>query len=434
MNRRDFLKECAVVRAGGFLLSNPTLEIRFGSKHPNIVLIMADDLGHECLGCYGSASYKTPVLDELAGIGVLFEDCHAQPLCTPSRVKIMTGRSNARNYIKFGEFDFREKTFAHVMKSAGYDTCIVGKWQLKGRGATGPYDAGFDEYCLWHMEDFDAPKGSRYRDPKIMQNGSLLEDLKGKYGPDIFCDYILDYIKRHRSSKSKPFLLYYPMALTHGPFVPTPDNPDWGQDVNNKKYYIDMVAYMDKIVGRIVQKLDNLGLREHTLILFTADNGTPKGITSKMNDGSSIDGGKGLTTNAGTHVPLIANWKGTTPVGNVCTDLVDFSDILPTLAEVAEAPLPKNVTIDGRSFLPQLCGQKGNPRDWIFCWYQRNPGNMLYRFVRDKRWKLYGGGDYERADNLYDVPADLLEQNANPGDDEAAAARARLQSVLDTIK
>jgi arylsulfatase A len=434
MNRRDFLRECGAVGVGGLVLSNRTLEVRFDVKHPNIVLIMADDLGYECLGCYGSASYKTPVLDELARTGVRFEHCYSQPLCTPSRVKIMTGRSNARNYVRFGEFDFEERTFAHVMKGAGYDTCVVGKWQLKGRGAIGPYDAGFDEYCLWHMEDVDSPKGSRYRDPKIINDGQLLQNLEGRYGPDVFCDHILDFLGRHQSGKSGPFFLYYPMALTHSPFVPTPDSPEWGQGVNNKKYYVDMVAYMDKTIGRIVRKLDDLGLRENTLILFTGDNGTPTGITSQMQDGSLIDGGKGSTTDAGTHVALIANWKGTTPAGKVSTDLVDFSDLLPTLAEAADASLPKNVTIDGRSFLPQLRGQKGNPRDWIFCWYQRDPGNTLYRFARDERWKLYGSGGYARAGRLYDVPADPLEENPDPGGDEAAAARARLQTVLDTMK
>ena len=250
----------------------------------------------------------------------------------------MTGRSNARNYIRFGHFDFKERTFAHIMKNAGYATCIVGKWQLIGRGKKGPYDAGFDEYCLWHMEDIYAPKKSRYRNPKIIQNARLLGNLEGKYGPDVFCDYMLDYIERH---KSEPFFVYYPMALTHAPFEPTPDSPEWGQNVNNKKFFRDMVEYMDKTIGRIVKKLDEFGLRENTLILFTADNGTPRGITTKMKDGRIIKGGKGLTSNAGTHVALIANWKGTTPAGKVCSDLVDFSDFLPTLADAAGAPLPR---------------------------------------------------------------------------------------------
>jgi len=437
MNRRDFIKHCAAVGAGGFVLSNRTLEVRVATERPNIVLIMADDLGYECLSCYGSASYSTPVLDRLAGTGLRFEHCYAQPLCTPSRVKIMTGRSNFRNYVRFGEFDFKERTFAHVLRGAGYDTCIVGKWQLKGRGVTGPYDAGFDEYCLWHMEDFEAPKGSRYRDPKIIKDGQLLQNLEGKYGPDIFCDCILSFIERHKSNKSKPFFLYYPMALTHGPFVPTPDSPQWGQDVSNKKYYRDMIAYMDKTIGRIIQKLDDLGLRKDTLILFTADNGTPRGITSQMQDGSTIEGGKGLTTDAGTHVALIANWKGTTPEGKICGDLVDFSDFLPTLADAGGASLPKNVIIDGRSFLPQLRGEKGNPRDWVFCWYRRDPGSTLHRFARDKRWKLYGQSDLERTGKLYDVLADPLEENPiepGQGGEQAKAAKAKLQAVLDDMQ
>ncbi len=434
LSRRDFLKTGVAFGAGGFLLANQTLEVRAGAARPNIILIMADDIGHECLGCYGSASYKTPVLDELARTGVKFEHCYSQPLCTPSRVKIMTGRSNARNYIRFGNFDFKERTFAQVMKDAGYKTCISGKWQLMGAGADGPYKAGFDEYCLWHMEDVYAPKGSRYRNPKIVQNGKLLGVLDGKYGPDVFCDYITGFIERN---KAKPFLVYYPMALTHGPFEPTPDSPEWGQDTANKRFYVDMVAYMDKAVGRIVKKLDELDLREKTLILFTGDNGTPVGITSQMTDGSSIKGGKGQTTDAGTHVALIANFKGTIGGGRICSDIVDFSDFLPTLADAAGASLPNGVTIDGRSFLPQLRGEPGKPRDWIYCWYQRDPGRTLYRFARDRRWKLYDTGDHERAGKLFDVSADPLETEpveTGQGNAEADEAAKRLQAALDSMR
>lgn len=444
MNRRQFLSLTAGSTLAAMIPSTTCWVAAsspegLGMAQPNIILIMADDLGYECLGCYGSASYETPHLDRLAATGMRFDHCYAQPLCTPSRVKIMTGRSNARNYIKFGIFDFKEKTFAHALKVAGYDTCIVGKWQLTGRGANGPYQAGFDEYCLWHMEDCFAPKGSRYHDPKIIKNGKPLPGLKGKYGPDVFCDHICDYLERHKSKNSNPFLLYYPMALTHGPFVPTPDSKDWNRKVkSNTKYFADMVAYMDKIIGRIARKLDELGLRENTLILFTGDNGSPGRMPSKMQDGRVIKGGKGQTTDAGTHVALIANWKGATPAGKVCKDLVDFSDFLPTLAEAAGAPLPNGVTIDGRSFLPQLKGKKGNPRQWIFCHYNPRPERTkLVRFARDKRWKLYATGDNKRAGNLYDITADPLEQNpldptqAGP---EAATAKKRLQSARNSIE
>ncbi|MBN2592335.1 MAG: sulfatase-like hydrolase/transferase [Sedimentisphaerales bacterium] len=402
------------------------------SRKPNIVLIIADDLGYECLGCYGSESYKTPVLDVLAATGMRFEHCYSQPLCTPSRVKIMTGQYNFRNYVNFGVLDPKQKTFGHLLRNAGYVTCVVGKWQLYGsvnqsaevRGTGSlPQQVGFDEYCLWQITD----RGSRYKDPVMVQNGKTPDGLKGKYGPDVSCDYALDFIERH---KIGPFLLYFPMALVHSPFVPTPDSEDWEkpEHKNNAKYFADMVAYMDKIVGRIVSKLDELGLRENTLVLFTGDNGTNKSIKSKTTNGI-IQGDKGRTTDAGTRVPLIVNQPGVVPAGKVCGDLVDFSDFLPTFAEAAGMEIPGDMPVDGRSFLPQLRGERGNPREWIFCHYDPRWGNRRKRrFVRDKRWKLYDNGD------LYDVPADKLEQKPNPSGPEAIAARKRLQAVLDSIK
>ena len=403
-------------------------------RKPNIVLIMADDLGYECLGCYGGTSYKTPFLDELASAGMRFEHCYSQPLCTPSRVKIMTGQYNFRNYTDFGILDPKQKTFGHLLQDAGYVTCVAGKWQLYGsvnqrpevRGTGSlPGQAGFDEHCLWQIKQ----RGPRYKDPLIMQNGKYRDDLQGRYGPDIFCDYILDFIERH---KNKPFFVYFPMVLVHSPFVPTPDSEDWtkAKQKSNPKYFADMVRYMDKIVGRIVAKLNQLGLRENTLILFTGDNGTNRAIKSKLGK-RIIQGAKGETTDAGTHVPLIANFKGTIPAGRVCDDLIDFTDFVPTLAELAGAKLPEDMLVDGRSFLPQLRGEKGNPRDWIFCHYDPKWGKWKpKRFVRDKRFKLYHSGE------LFDVQADPLEQNPiqpGQGDRNAAAARKRLQAILDSI-
>lgn len=262
----------------------------------------------------------------------------------------------------------------------------------------------------------------------MIQNGKSRDDLQGKYGPDVSCDYALDFIERH---KTGPFLVYFPMALVHSPFVPTPDSKDWKKPKhkNNTKYFADMVAYMDKIVGRIVSKLGELGLRENTLFLFTGDNGTHKSIKSKMPDGI-IQGDKGQTTDAGTRVPLIANQPGVVPAGKVNGDLVDFSDFVPTFAEAAGTEIPSDMPEDGRSFLPQLRGEKGNPREWIFCHYDPKwlGRKKATRFVRDKRWKLYAAGD------LYDVPADTLEKNPNPPGPEAATARKRLQAVLDSMK
>jgi len=431
--RRDFLRSLGAASAALAWAGLASLAQRSPSDKPNIVLIMADDLGYECLGCYGSTSYQTPVLDELARTGMRFDHCYSQPLCTPSRVQIMTGQYNFRNYKAFGILDPTQTTFAHLLKKSGYATCVVGKWQLygsrsekqqtRGKGST-PQQAGFDEHCLWQVDR----RQSRYRNPLLVENGAYRDDLETRYGPDVFCDYALDFLER---KKNDPFLLYFPMALTHDPFVPTPDSPDWARQKHkpNRKYFADMVVYMDRIVGRIAKKLDTLGLRENTLILFTGDNGTHKSIISEMGD-RTIQGGKRLTTDAGTHVPFIASWPGTIPADRVCDDLIDFTDFLPTLVDVTGAPLPGDLTLDGRSFLPQLRGGKGHPREWVFCHYFRDPGDPVQRFARDKRWKLYQNG------NLFDVPTDPLEQRPiMPGSSvaKAVAARRRLQVVLDSL-
>ena len=413
-------------------------------RKTNIILILADDLGYECLGCYGGQSYRTPNLDGLAENGVRFDHAYALPLCTPTRAQLMTGKYNFRNWKAFGVLDPSEKTFGHYMQGAGYKTCISGKWQLysynppdfepewRGKGMR-PEDSGFDEYCLWHTEHTE-DKGSRYADPVIQQNGVYLENTEGKYGPDLFTDTINDFMERHRE---EPFFVYYPMALTHGPFQPTPHSQDWQKDRhrNDPIYFGDMVGYMDTVIGRIVDKLDELGLREDTLLLFLGDNGSPREVTSRLGE-TEIRGGKGLSTDAGTRVPRVADWKGTAPSGAGCDDLIDCSDFLPTLMALAGADLPEGEVCDGRSFLPQLCGEQGEPREWIFAHHDPLPGwgkvgYSLQRWAQDKRWKLYDDG------RLFDVRADVLEARSvfpGEGGPEAEAARRKLQPVLDRMQ
>ena len=439
MRRRVFLK-----RALAGLALTPGLGCNPGSrrKKPNIVLIMADDIGYECFGCYGSGQYRTPNLDELARTGIRFTHCYSQPLCTPSRVQIMTGRYNFRNYKAFGYLDPAEITFANVLKEAGYSTFIAGKWQLNGikqypgwQDAGRPGHFGFDEHCLWQLTHGRAD-GERYADPLIERDGELLTGLEDRYGPDLFCEAILDFIERNAAG---PFFVYYPMALTHCPFWPTPDTPEWSDPAGRrpgdgyrgeKRYFPDMVRYLDKIIGRIVSRLNSLGLRDDTLVLFTSDNGTDRPIESKLGD-RIIKGGKSEMTDAGTHVPLIANWGRSGATGTVCDDPVDFSDFLPTLAEAAAAALPGDRTIDGQSFLPQLRGQKGNPREWIFChyWGRGRIEEQAREYVRDKRYKLYDNGAF------YDLQSDPLEESPlqRPGS-EAEQVRRRLQQAMASVK
>ena len=258
---------------------------------PNIVLIMADDLGLETMGSYGGTSYKTPNLDRLAANGARFEHCYAQPICTPSRVQLMTGQYNVRNYTKFGLLPRDEITFAHRLKAEGYATCIAGKWQL-GREKDAPQHFGFDEALLWqHTRDgrmkIDGTRvDKRYENPILEKNGEPLVYDDGEFAPDLMVDFILDFIER---KTEQPFLVYYPMILTHCPFVPTPHSEDWdptnpGSSTHkgDKTYFGDMVEYVDHLVGKIEAELDRHGLLENTYLIFTGDNGTDRSIVSML--------------------------------------------------------------------------------------------------------------------------------------------------------
>ena len=381
---------------------------------PNVVLIMADDVGWEAFGCYGAEDYETPNIDALAAKGVQFAHCYSLPICTPSRVQIMTGQYSFRNYTHFGYLNPKDKTFGHLMQQADYKTAIAGKWQLNGLynrlpghgDNTRPNKAGFDEYCLWQLTQV-AGKGERFWSPLLEHNGKVLsaKENEGRYGPDILCDFICDFMERN---KEQPFFAYYPMVLVHGPFVPTPDTIGDAprtqaankRNKNKKANFVAMVNYMDKLVGRIVAKTEELGVAENTIILFTADNGTHPSITSQWN-GRSIRGGKGGMKDMGTHVPLVAYWKNHTPNGKVLDDLLDFTDLYPTLAEAAGIELGGDDPVDGTSFLPQLQGKKGNPRDWVLCHYQPYWNKQPGQFARTTEFKLYrNGGFYAPADDL----------------------------------
>lgn len=397
---------------------------------PNIILIMADDIGYECFGCYGSEQYRTPSIDRMAERGLRFTNCYSQPLCTPSRIKIMTGVSNARNYSAFSILNSDLRTIGQYFQHAGYATLVAGKWQLLGAEhyperfrlkGTWPEQAGFDRMCLWQVDKL----GSRYWKPLLYIDGENRQfDDEASYGPHEVNEFVLDFMEEKRH---EPFFVYYPMILVHNPFEVTPDSES-KKSKNRQRNFEDMVAYMDKMVGRVVGKTEELGIDDDTLIFFTGDNGTNRRITSRLN-GAEIVGGKGQTTDGGTLVPLVALWKDTTPEGEVCDDLVDFSDFLPTCLEAADVNVPGG--LDGRSFLPQLRGEKGAPREWVYCYYCPRPERTdPKRFVRDKRWKLYGNGRF------FDVINDVLEERPLSEEVLTAAGRAakrKLETALQSM-
>ena len=400
------------------------------ADRPNVIVAMADDLGFECIACNGSEHYQTPHVDALAASGMRFVNAHSQPICTPSRVQIMTGIYNNRNYVKFGYLDPEETTFANLMRDDGYQTAIAGKWQLMG-GYEGVKNFGFDRHCLWQLNR----RPSRYPNPGLEIDGEEKDFKDGSFGPYVVHDYV-DAWLGEAGRKDAPFLLYYPMIQPHWPFVPTPGSDDWDPDMwknkknepggyHEQKYWDLMVEMTDDTVGRLVASLEKHGLRENTLVIWTCDNGTYTGITSPFN-GRQFRGGKGGTPDSGTHVPFIASWPAKIEAGVVKEELVDFSDILPTVCEVAGVEVPSELDIDGHSLVPLLTGKGPSTREYIYCWYSRDgKRESASQHVRDARYKLYATGKF------FDVVADPNEKSAiTVVPEELMAVYARLEQQL----
>jgi len=392
------------------LLIQPTV---LAADRPNILFILADDVGCDTLGCYGGSSYPTPHIDKLASSGIRFTHCYSMPVCHPSRTTFLTGRYPIHNaHPKWGTFppQLEQRTLAQLLKSSGYATAVAGKWQLAmlGRDLDHPVRLGFDEYCLfgWH-------EGPRYHDPLIWQNGKQRTGTSGGYGPDMYVDYLIDFMTRHRD---QPFLAFYSMALCHDVTddlkQPVPYSPG-KQRYDN---YAEMIAAMDRCVGRVVSALEKLKLSDNTLVIFTGDNGTSKRsliraerdndrwkyirepVTSLVN-GKRVPGGKGNLTNDGTNVPLLCRWPAKVAGGRVVNDLVDFSDFLPTFCELAGVTVPSSFAIDGHSFASRLLTGKRGSRTWAFA-----EGRGRF-WVRTQRWKLYKDGRF------FDVANDPLERH-----------------------
>ena len=440
MQRRQFLKTTGLM-AAGVLLDRPGLQAGSEARPPNLIVIMADDLGAKELSCYGNQEHHTPNLDGLARTGARFKTCYATPLCHPTRFEIMTGQYGHHNQIyqfpgrRGGpvagspEDDIaRHLTFAQVLKKRGYATVHAGKWQLTGEVPTLINECGFDEYCMWaykhnlppgvkHTGGWEGKRGgkaSRYWHPSIVKNGTYLPTQPDDYGPDIFTNFVIDFIKRHRD---KPFFVYYPMCLTHGPFYATPDtvkSEDEKFKNDRRKNFKANVEYVDKLVGRIVETLEANGLRKNTVVLFTGDNGT----------GGQ---GKGQPTELGARVPMIANGPGIVKPLGARDELVDLSDILPTLADFAGAKLPRRHIIDGRSFAPLLRGEKGPAREWIYSYL----GDR--QILRTKRWLLEDNGPnhpgrfYDCGDSRDGTGYQEVTNSTNP---EVLAAKKRFKEIL----
>ena len=424
-----------------FAVFSACLSSLFGaSAKPNIVYILADDLGFAELGCNGSDRYKTPNIDALANSGVRFTRFYTVPLCGPSRAMILTGRYGFRSgavtqdacktIIRTGEK--AEVMIPTVLKKAGYASALIGKWgQLTPSGD--PSDWGFDHELYY--------KGSgMYWNSKVAKPMSEGGEVRGD--PDTYVldgktvsvkddEYIPDLLHKDATAwmeaqKGRPFFLYYSLSQVHGEILPTPDSaPAPKGESNNQRaqrLLADNIAYMDKLVGKLVAELDRLKLRENTLIVFMGDNGSTKSAAVDATiGGRRIEGEKGSMKEGGGLVPFFATWPGVMASGKVNANVSDASDLLPTFAEIAGAPLPTGRVIDGRSLVSQFKGDTKSPRTWAFCQLSNN------FYVREVGWKL------DQSGTLYDMkdaPFKEVAVAADTKDEAAVAARARLSAAL----
>ncbi|MFH1715803.1 MAG: sulfatase-like hydrolase/transferase [Planctomycetota bacterium] len=427
LTRRSFLKvlgtSTAALALPGTALSADKV------PRPNVLFIMVDDLGKEWISCYGAEEIKTPNIDALAETGMRFENAYSMPQCTPSRAALLTGQYPWRNgWVNHwdvprwgvGYFDWKIRqnvTFARIMKTAGYTTAAVGKWQINDfriePDAMNKH--GFDDWCMWTgYETGNRPSAERYWDAYINTPRDGSKMYAGKFGPDVYTDYLIRFMAEH---KDQPMMLYFPMALTHGPLVTTPAEPDADSPLEKHKA---MVRYTDHLVGRLIRALDELNIRDRTLVIFTTDNGSDGGITGTRND-RRIRGGKAKKTENGVCEPYIVNCPALVPQGVVTDALTDFTDLLPTFAELGGAKVPDDLQIDGVSIAPLLLGrQKDSPRQWIMALGHgparldengvRGTVDYAERVIRDKRYKVWVSEE-RKIPQLYDLQLDPFEEN-----------------------
>lgn len=458
-----------------FAAATPCFAARDDDPRPNILLIMVDDLGKEWISCYGGEDIETPNIDALARNGMRLENAWCMPQCTPTRVTLLTGQypfrhgwTNHWDVPRWGKgcsFDPNLNTsFGNVIRDAGYKTAAAGKWQIDDfrDEPDAMKAAGFDEWCMWTgFERENSPSGRRYWDPYLYTSSQKIAQLVNKddipkpgdkpfhtphgvsrtysgfFGPDIINDFARQFMATHID---QPFLLYYPMVLTHGPLTTTPDERN-AQDSREK--FSAMVRYTDKMVGQLVASLDELNIRDNTIIIFTTDNGSPGGIRNNRL-GREIDGAKSKMNEAGTAIPFIVNCPGRVPEGVVSDALIDFTDILPTFAELSGGKPPEDRGVDGQSFAPLILGeQDDSPREWIM---SMGGGPAVYseedkrvhprlsyddRVIRDKQYKLWVD-THGKSIKLFDMKNDPSEQNnlIDSDDEEVVAARKSLQTVI----
>ncbi len=418
------------------------------TKQPNLLFIFADDIGYEALGCYGGLDFETPRLDRMAAEGVRFSRAHTSPVCTPSRVSMHTGLYVTRHGhtgvlpVHNGtvrKVDFQQfPTFAQLLRKEGYLTSTTGKWQLATLEVWPDHirESGFDSWCVWQIWK-DGAKTLRHWDATFNEDGIVRDDIADRFGPAVLADYVVEQMTEARDA-NQPFLIVHNELLPHYPIIDTPEDRERGR----KASLGNMIHYLDLLVGRLLDEVESLGLRESTYVFFMGDNGTletdfrnprtgqpGEGPHTRHTTAGLVNGGKHQLNDAGSHVPLLAWGPKAIPAGTVCDDLVDVVDLFPTFCELASTDIPESLAIDGRSIAPQVHGKPGVHRAWVhhaLTWNEKKQSGGPNLF--DGSWRLTRKGN-----ELIDARKLPVEIPASDEDPASAEARERLRSILKQI-
>jgi len=395
---------------------------------PNIIFIMADDLGYGDLGCYGQKMIKTPNIDRLASEGIRFTQAYAGgPVCTPSRCVLMTGMHNghgaARDNIPHYHTYLKERdiTVAEVLQKGGYHCGGVGKWSLGDAGTIGEAtNQGFDMWFGYLNQDHAHYYYTEYLDDSYRSDNNYRYELPGNteskqfYSHNLMAERALQFIRDHNDV---PFFLYAAFTLPHfsaqsedkDRFAVPSTDPYTGKDWNSQsKKYAAMIHLLDGDVGRIVDLVDDLGIKDNTLIIFTSDNGGHSVIWKAFDTNGPLRGYKRDLTEGGIRVPFIARWPGKIPAGKTSDEIIAFQDMMPTFAELAGVSRPEN--IDGISVVKALTGNKQKEKHFYLYWDYGHCRDRYDQAVRLGKWKGVRHGQGGKI-QLYNLENDIGEKN-----------------------
>lgn len=435
---------CSLLTASSVEAKEKQKQISPTNSPPNVVLILADDMGYGDLSCFGATRYKTPNLDKMASNGVRFTNFYvSQAVCSASRAALLTGCYSNRIGIggalspasEIG-LNPEEETIAEVLKKRGYKSAIFGKWHVGWQKEFLPLQQGFDEYLglpysndMWkyNLDGTVATPETNLRKANypplyLIEGNEKVREIKTMEEQSqlttIYTERAVSFINKN---KNNPFFLYLPHSMPHVPIGAS--NKFKGK--SEQGLYGDVMMEIDWSVGQIIETLEKNGIAENTLIIFTSDNGPWLNYGNHAGSAGGLREGKGTSWEGGQRVPCIMKWPGHIPKGNICNKLASTIDVLPTLAKIANAPLGGK-KIDGVNILPLMMGvENANPREIFYYYYQAN----ALEAVRKNQWKLvfpHQSQTYERfapgmngeagKTAMTDVPYGLYDMRRDPGE------------------